>query len=123
MRLLKKFRANAVQDAVSLITPMEASQKLSSGELVLIDVREPNEWAADGSPYGCQRIALQNPHFLEEVLQSTNYDKNAKIAVCCRSGMRGDKAVRLLLDAGFNDVANVEGGMVRWLTEELPVIS
>lgn len=123
MSMLKKLGTNTVKVNVSKITPLEANEKVSRGELILIDVREPDEWTADGSPFGCQRIALQNPYFLEEVLQSTNHNKNTKVAVCCRSGMRGDKAASLLLNAGFDDVLNVEGGMLRWVAEDLPIVS
>lgn len=121
MKMLKKLASKQNDTEVLKITPLEAHETLSRGELILIDVREPNEWAADGSPDGCHCIALQNPNFLEEVLQSTSYDKSAKIAVSCRSGMRGDKAAKLLFGAGFDNVLNVDGGMLRWVAEELPI--
>jgi len=39
----------------------------------------------------------------------------------CRSGARSAQATVLLQKAGFKDVANLAGGMLRWRAESLPV--
>jgi sulfur dioxygenase len=39
----------------------------------------------------------------------------------CRSGARSAQAVVLLSKAGFADVANLAGGMLRWRAEANPV--
>ncbi len=122
-KLFKKIGMGTETLLIPMIDPLDANQKASMGDLTLVDVREPNEWAADGSPKDCYCIALQNSKFVDEVLLSVDNNKAASVAVVCRSGMRGEKAARLLLNAGFSDVVNVEGGMLRWLSEKLPVTS
>jgi rhodanese-related sulfurtransferase len=39
----------------------------------------------------------------------------------CRSGARSAQALVLLQKAGFNELANLAGGMLRWHAEALPV--
>lgn len=40
--------------------------------------------------------------------------KRRAIVVHCQSGARSAQAVRTLLDAGFEDVRNLEGGLLAW---------
>lgn len=120
--LLKKIGMDGAGSSIPKLSPGVANEKVSNGDLILVDVREPNEWQVDGNPEGCIQIALQNENFANEVLLSVNNDKNKKVALCCRSGMRGEKAGKILLKAGFCDVVNVEGGILRWLKEGLPTV-
>ena len=39
----------------------------------------------------------------------------------CRSGARSTQALVLLQKAGFNQIANLAGGMLRWRAEGHPV--
>jgi rhodanese-related sulfurtransferase len=39
----------------------------------------------------------------------------------CRSGARSAQATVLLRKAGFDQVANLSGGMLRWRAQRLPV--
>jgi rhodanese-related sulfurtransferase len=119
--LIKKLGIGSSTLPIAKITPQQAHQEVSSGNLILIDVREPNEWADTGCPESAYRIALQNHNFIEEVLNLVNNDKNASIAVSCKSGMRGDEAVNRLKAAKFTNVVNVEGGILKWISEQLPV--
>lgn len=48
-------------------------------------------------------------------------DKSAPIVVYCRSGARSARATLLLLQNGFQRVANLSGGMLRWRQQGLPV--
>lgn len=77
-------------------------------DAVLIDVREPDEWAAGHAP-GALHIPLGDvPAHLDE-LPSTD----ESLPVVCRSGGRSSRAVQWLVQQGF-DVVNVEGGMRAW---------
>lgn len=119
--IMEKIRMGSEELPVPVISPSQANAKTIRGDLVLIDVREPHEWAVDGTPAGSRCVALQSVNFIDDVTLLVDDDKAASIAVCCRSGMRGKKAAKLLQDAGFTDVVNVEGGMMRWVSEKLPV--
>lgn len=77
-------------------------------DALVVDVREPDEWAAGHAP-GAVHIPMGDiPARLDE-LPSTD----ASLPVICRSGGRSQRAVQWLVQQGF-DVVNVDGGMRSW---------
>jgi adenylyltransferase/sulfurtransferase len=91
------------------ITVAELKAKLDRGESFrLIDVREPYEWDICRIP-GAKLIPLgQLPARLSEL------DSADEIVLQCKSGMRSARALKLLQEAGFGKLANLEGGIVAW---------
>jgi rhodanese-related sulfurtransferase len=49
-------------------------------------------------------------------------NQNDKVAVYCKTGGRSAKAVKILQDAGFGNVYNVEGGITAWSEEIDPSV-
>ncbi len=49
-------------------------------------------------------------------------DKNATYAVYCRSGNRSGQAVKVMQDAGFTNVFNMNGGVIDWANAGLPLV-
>ena len=102
-----------------------------AGKLVLLDIRTPAEWAQTGVPSGAARVDIQNPKgdagFIEEVLKQTKGDKNAPVALICRSGNRSTQGQKLLEAQGFTHVLNVKEGVSGgsagpgWLRRALPL--
>lgn len=83
----------------------EWSSWLEQHNGVLLDVRNPDEWAAGTLP-GVEKIALNRlPSNLARL------DKSSAVLVVCHSGSRSQRAARFLLDQGFAKVANLRGGM------------
>ena len=101
--------------AENRITPAELAAELQSANPPqVIDVREPHEWEIVRLD-GARLIPLATlPAHLHE------YDRNAEIVVHCRSGARSAQATQLLKDAGFRNVKNLEGGILRWAHEVDP---
>jgi rhodanese-related sulfurtransferase len=80
-------------------------------DALVVDVREPDEWAAGHAP-GAVHIPMGDiPARLDE-LPSTD----ESLPVICRSGGRSGRAVQWLVQQGF-DVVNVDGGMRSWQQE------
>ena len=83
----------------------------------VIDVREPREFSdLLGHIRGARLLPLS--HLLDRLGE---IDPGRPVVAVCRSGARSAQATVLLGKAGFTDVANLAGGMLRWQAESLPV--
>lgn len=72
---------------------------------VLLDVREPEEWELGTLP-GAVKISMGHvPESLDEL------DRDASVLVVCRSGARSNQVAQYLTMSGFDEVANLAGGM------------
>ena len=87
---------------------------MSAGAL-LLDVREPDEWAT-AHVDGAQHVPLG-----ELVQHFDDFPRGREIVVICRSGRRSAQAQDAMEAAGFAPVANLAGGMIAWEEEGLPV--
>ncbi|HSE99239.1 MAG TPA: ubiquitin-like small modifier protein 1 [Blastocatellia bacterium] len=99
------------------ITPLELKAKIDRGdEFVLVDVREPEEYAICRIP-GSRLIPLRTvPERVHELSSADD------IVVHCRSGVRSGQAVEFLKQAGFRRVKNLAGGILRWSDDVDPAV-
>ncbi|MGA3172110.1 MAG: ThiF family adenylyltransferase, partial [Chthoniobacteraceae bacterium] len=104
--------AEAAEAPIPIMTVLELKKKLDEGDkFVLLDVREPFEWDichiddAKLIPLG------QLPSRMSEL------DSADEIVIHCKSGARSARAVRMLQEAGFTKLHNVEGGILAWAEE------
>ena len=93
---------------VQSVTTADLAEKLEAGKQVLIDVREPYEFAA-GRVKGAVNIPLGQ---LGTKLDKLDRDKDT--FVICHSGSRSASAVRALTRAGFTHAYSVRGGTSAW---------
>ena len=98
------------------VTVMEAAALRDGGALVL-DVREPSEWAAGHIP-GATLIPLG-----ELASRLTELPSDRTIVTVCRSGNRSAQGRDILLAAGFTTVTSMAGGMNDWVTAGLEVVT
>lgn len=83
-------------------------------ELQILDVREPEEWAA-GHIHGSVHIPMrQVPARLDEI------DRNRPVVAVCRSGHRSDHVAEYLRGLGI-PAENMVGGLQRWAKDGLPL--
>ena len=86
-------------------------------EVQVVDVREPDEF---NSSLGHIQNAVLLP--LGKLIEMTGSLSKAKpIVTVCRSGARSAQATVMLGKAGFDKVANLSGGMLRWRAQRFPV--
>lgn len=119
--------------AQEVMTADEAAEKAASGEVLIIDVRSPQEWAETGVPQGAERVTIHNPDgvqaFVAEVLEVTGGDRDRPIAFICAAGVRSSYAQQLAREAGYTNVVNIREGMMGsadgkgWLAKGLPTES
>ncbi|MCB1224541.1 MAG: molybdopterin-synthase adenylyltransferase MoeB [Verrucomicrobiales bacterium] len=104
------FQSNAMTSPqIPTITVEELQSLRAQGaEIYLLDVREPDEHAT-ARIEGSNLIPLsQIPHRHHEL------PRGQRIVVHCKAGGRSAKAVQHLMEQGFEDVHNVEGGILAW---------
>lgn len=96
----------------------EFSKKITESGVVILDVRTPGEFA-EGFIEGAQNIDFQSGNFENEIAV---LDKNATYAVYCRSGNRSGQAAKIMHDAGFHNVYNLDGGVIDWTSEGMMLV-
>ena len=97
------------------LDPAAAAAGSAEGRLLLIDVREPDEFRQLRAP-GAQPVPLGQ---LAAQLQRLGA-AGKPVAFVCRSGSRSAMATRQARQAGI-DAHNVSGGMLAWERQGLPV--
>jgi rhodanese-related sulfurtransferase len=97
----------------------EFATKVAEVGVITLDVRTPGEYMG-GFIQGAQNIDFQSGNFENEI---ASLDKNATYAVYCRSGNRSGQAVKVMHDAGFHNVYNLNGGVIDWANAGLPLVN
>lgn len=102
------------------ISPREAFELMQQDtNVVILDVRTPAEfWGELSHVQGAMLIPVQE---LERRLDELKPFRDKTILAICRTGNRSGRAAKLLNEKGFKTL-NVEGGMVQWNAEKLPVV-
>ncbi len=98
------------------VSVQEAAELRNSGAFIL-DVREPDEWNAGHIP-GATLIPLG-----ELASRVDELPRDQQIVVVCRSGNRSQAGRDILLDAGFQEVTSMSGGMNDWTSQGLPTVT
>ncbi|MDG1849570.1 MAG: thioredoxin domain-containing protein [Flavobacteriales bacterium] len=98
-------------------TSPESFQMLLKEDVILLDVRTPNEIAqgfiADASPLDYYDADFKRKLGLIQ--------KGKPVLVYCKSGGRSSSAANLLLELGHKEVYNLSGGYMGWLKNNYPV--
>ena len=97
------------------VDPSQVAAELAVSPGVLVDVREPNEWAA-GHAAGAVHIPLGRL-----ASRAGELPDDRPIYVICAHGNRSKVGVQLLHRAGFARAVNVRGGTAAWMRAGLPM--
>jgi len=103
-------------DSVRVLGPQAVRQMLdgdASGELLLLDVRQPEEYEAGHLP-GAKLIPLG-----ELEARQAELDRGKKIITYCRSGHRSMAAAMTLCNQGFSQIHTLDGGILNWSHETI----
>lgn len=114
------FCGVAAVAAMDQLTPISVVERLrASSPPLLLDVREPEEFTGElGHIEGSILVPLDA---LEQRLPKLAGYVDRDIIVICRAGARSASAGAILQRAGFKRVHNLDGGMLAWREEGLPV--
>lgn len=104
----------------------EAKKMVEKDDVFVLDVRTPSEFNSSHVK-GATLIPVTNasgsglsPDNLLEA-RVDEVPKNKKILVYCRSGHRSVSASKILINAGYEQVYNMEGGINAWIAAGYPV--
>jgi molybdopterin/thiamine biosynthesis adenylyltransferase/rhodanese-related sulfurtransferase len=109
----------ATKSKIEEITPAQAAAEIEAGGIALVDTREPHEYEEAHIDGG----RLVPPGILRDEIASVVPDRTQRVLLYCRSGNRSGKAAQEMTELGYEDVANVAGGILAWQEEGLPVIT
>jgi len=110
------MKADVLSVDNSVKSPKEINQILkdkSLGDLQIIDVRTPEEFAA-GCLEGAKDIDLKSPDFLDII---SKLDKEASYLVYCKGGVRSAAAAEKMRQAGIKNIIELEDGISNWEKE------
>jgi len=95
---------------IPTVTVFDVKDKLASNDnFILLDVREPHEWAISDLEGATHHIPKND---VLKHLGELGTDRD--IIVYCRTGARSGDITKLLMEHGYRRVWNMEGGINKW---------
>jgi len=104
-------------DEVTNLTPEEVAEGIKAGRMLLVDVREPNETAAEAYP---DAVVVPLSAFDPAAIPDP---QGKQVVFACRSGRRSITASVAAQDAGYPYKAHMAGGIIAWKAAGLPTKS
>lgn len=108
--VLEMNDAKEACDMIKQITVDETRNVMGQDNVLLIDVREQDEWDA-GHIDGAEFFSLSRLMAGDR----GDWDKMAQVILYCRSGKRSMSAAQILQSQGYQDLSNMVGGILAWI--------
>lgn len=128
--LASPFAAEAASDdiatEVSFMKPDEAHKAALAGEIILIDIRRPDEWLETKVAEGAIGLDMREDNFVPTLVALRRANPDKPIAMICRTGNRSGYVTLALAGQGFPGLIDVNEGMhggpngSGWLNRGLP---
>ena len=101
---------------ITEIDTNEAASRITAGGVVVLDVREPDEYEQGALP---DALHIPRGH-LEAQIEGRIVEKTAPVLVYCAGGVRSAFAAKTLQELGYINVVSVAGGFGKWKDEGRP---
>jgi rhodanese-related sulfurtransferase len=101
---------------ITEISPVDAAAKSKSGEAVIVDVREKDEWDEEHIP-GAIHMSRGT---IELDIEEKVPDTNAMVICHCGGGGRSTLAAESLQKMGYKNVRSMAGGFKAWKAAGFP---
>ncbi len=112
---MSSFR-ELLADAKSKIQEVDtqtAATKIETGQVVVLDVREPDEYEQGALP---NVVHIARGH-LEAQVETKIVDKSVEVIVYCAGGVRSAFAAKTLQELGYTNILSMAGGYGKWKDE------
>ena len=104
---------SAAKAQITEVDTDTAAKKIASGSVVVLDVREPDEYEQ-----GALTEAIHIPRgHLEAQVETRIVDKSTPVVVYCAGGVRSAFAAKTLQELGYASVLSMAGGFGKWKDE------
>jgi rhodanese-related sulfurtransferase len=101
---------------INSLTPQQAVELISRGELDLVDVREPREWSSGHLP-GARLVPLDRLRASPQAALPRD-----GIIFVCAAGVRSQTAAKVAEGLGRSNLYNLSGGTRGWVNAGLPLV-
>jgi rhodanese-related sulfurtransferase len=108
----------ALQRRGAKVSPLQATQLINQGKALILDVREPAEFAT-GHLREARNIPLKE---LPNRMGELDKFKSRPVIAVCQNGVASAKAAAQLGKAGFAEAVSLDGGLSAWQTQGLPLV-
>jgi rhodanese-related sulfurtransferase len=121
------FILPSTAQAAKALTAAEAHRQAEAGDIVLIDIRTPEEWTETGSGLSANRLDMRRDDFTAALDKLLDGDKSKPVALICARGVRSSRLSRALREAGYTAIIDVPEGMIGsyagpgWIERGLPL--
>ena len=115
---LALFTTLATADEVKHVKSKEAAAIVAKGDVIVLDVRTPDEFS-EGHIAGAKNI-----DFLDEAkfkAEAAKLDKTKTYLVHCQAGGRSTKSLKTLQELGIKNLIHLDDGFGGWSDNNLPV--
>ena len=115
--------------ALDLMSSEEAREAALAGEILLIDIRTPEEWKESGVADVAHTMDMRDKDFILNLLKLQQANPGKPLAMICRTGGRSGFVTKALTERGMTGLIDVAEGMhgsdagPGWLKRSLPVRS
>ena len=111
-------RVAEAKSLVPAITPDELAAIMHRDDVLVVDVRDDNEVAKSGKIKGAVHVSRGTLEFCADETSPFHkpfFSRDKIIVLYCQSGGRGSLSAKAILDLGFGEVRNLDGGFKGWL--------
>jgi rhodanese-related sulfurtransferase len=101
---------------MQFLSPQQAQELMSHGEVDVVDVRDTGEWA-DGHIPGARLVPLDQLRAAPKAALPRD-----GVLFVCAAGMRSQTAARIAAGLGLTKVYSMNGGTRAWAKAGLPLV-
>ena len=116
--LIVKLEMSRITRKFKMINTNEAVKLMNNDDIVIVDVRQDKE-IKDGVIKNSEHITLAQ---LTDRIGHLGSNKQVPVLVYCQTGTRSSSACNTIVNAGFENVSCLSGGITAWETANLPTV-
>ena len=123
------FMASVTMAETPILSAPEAQDRLTSGEMIVLDIRSPEEWKQTGVAEGVWPVSMHRPDFGRQLQTILAKYEPSQIGLICATGGRTAHVVSVLRQNGIDGITDVSEGMMGnprgpgWLARGMPIVT